>query len=293
MSKKINPKNLLIKIEKTFPKVKYSNYEYIWKGWDHHIIILDNKIVFRFPKSNEYLKFLPHEINLLNYLNKRITLQIPDYTFVSPDKSFAGYKFITGTPLLVKDFQRLSVAIKKRLAQQLGKFLSQLHSTPITVAKKFSVKPTDYNTLTQTKKFENQVIKLILSRLNKKERTATKKFLIELKETVGSIKHSKLIHDDLLDCHILINKKHTQLSGVIDFSDRAIGDPALDFSALWDYGEKFIQDVAIHYGPNSNFLLRKALVYNKRRALYVMVHALDDKKYSWKDGYTRFRKLFF
>jgi aminoglycoside phosphotransferase (APT) family kinase protein len=38
----------------------------------------------------------------------------------------------------------------------------------------------------------------------------------------------------------LIDPEHTQIAGIIDFGDIAIGDLSSDFGFLWKYGKEFI-----------------------------------------------------
>lgn len=56
---------------------------------------------------------------------------------------------------------------------------------------------------------------------------------------------SAVVHADFRDEHVLVN--HGALSGVIDFGDIEIGDPALDLSFLLVYGEDFVRRVLDHY----------------------------------------------
>jgi aminoglycoside 2''-phosphotransferase len=47
-------KSLLKKISDEFPHIAWSSYRYVDEGWDHEVIILDEKIVFRFPTDQQY-----------------------------------------------------------------------------------------------------------------------------------------------------------------------------------------------------------------------------------------------
>ena len=58
----------------------------------------------------------------------------------------------------------------------------------------------------------------------------------------------RLIHNDLGDEHILIDPQLHTVSGVIDWGDIALGDPAKDFSGLWTYGgDEFVHQVLAMY----------------------------------------------
>ncbi len=57
-----------------------------------------------------------------------------------------------------------------------------------------------------------------------------------------------LIHHDLNGEHILYDSARGTISGVIDWGDTAIGDPAIDFTGLLaSYGEDFVERVLSHY----------------------------------------------
>ena len=89
----------LKKIKREFPDLGWSTYTHLTHGWDHDVIILDNKIVFRFPKSKEYAALLKDEIQLLPYLKRKVNAGIPEYKFIFKDKSAAGYPILAGREL--------------------------------------------------------------------------------------------------------------------------------------------------------------------------------------------------
>lgn len=81
-----------------------------------------------------------------------------------------------------------------------------------------------------------------------------------------------LIHRDLAVEHILHDPAHAKLTGVIDWGDTAIGDPALDFTGLLrGAGEAFTERVLAAYAlPIDESLRRRARFY----AAIVPFHAL-------------------
>ena len=57
-----------------------------------------------------------------------------------------------------------------------------------------------------------------------------------------------IIHADFTHHHILFNKHNKSISGVIDFGDAQIGDPAFDFAGLYyDFGDEFTTSVYEQY----------------------------------------------
>ena len=51
----MNLKSKLInKLHREFPEVKFKTAKLITKGWDHDVLVLDNKFIFRFAKEKLY-----------------------------------------------------------------------------------------------------------------------------------------------------------------------------------------------------------------------------------------------
>ncbi|MFA6076465.1 MAG: phosphotransferase [Candidatus Paceibacterota bacterium] len=159
-------RKLLSKISQEFPNLKWKNAEHNTEGWDHYVIILDNKYVFRFPRTKQYLKVLKNEVFLLEYLKNKVKIPIPQYAYIAKDKSFAGYSLIPGTQLRKKVFESVSEKTKHALAKQIADFLSSLHKIPNEAVKKYGVKIV--NTQKQYKELIINTNKYIFPRVSKK-----------------------------------------------------------------------------------------------------------------------------
>ena len=82
-------------------------------------------------------------------------------------------------------------------------------------------------------------------------------------------------------------------SNIIDFSDRSIGDPALDFGGLHAYGHEFAERVLEHYGgPGDEGTLRRAQMYFRRTALETMADSLQGYPCTFEEGYAEFTERF-
>ena len=106
-------------------------------------------------------------------------------------------------------------------------------------------------------------------------------------------KYSKaLTHNDLTWHHILWDSKNKQIN-IIDFSDRAFGDPAIDFGGLYKYGNSFAEEVfGMYSGKKDKYMLKRALLYFKRAPLSNMKNALKGKPRNFEESYLRFKKTF-
>jgi aminoglycoside phosphotransferase (APT) family kinase protein len=86
-----------------------------------------------------------------------------------------------------------------------------------------------------------------------------------------------LAHADLGAEHLLA--ADGRLTGVIDWSDAAVTDPALDFARLYrDFGPAFL-DGALRYGRDSN-------AFRRRITFFARCAALEDLAYG-HPAYTR------
>ena len=59
---------------------------------------------------------------------------------------------------------------------------------------------------------------------------------------------ASLVHHDLWAEHILVDGRSGRVSGIIDWDDTVVGDPAIDFACLYTwYGESLLENVLGHY----------------------------------------------
>ena len=140
--------------------------------------------------------------------------------------------------------------------------------------------------------FVRDVETLVLPRLASHEVEAIRAFLTELAAEVKPTRPTALVHGDLAGEHILWDADRRQVN-IIDFSDRSIGDPALDFAGLLAIGRQFARLVVDQYrGPKDERRLWRARLYFRRMALEAMVYALQGYPCTFEEGYAEFRAQF-
>lgn len=280
---------LLQQIKDEFPQVEWNTYRVLTHGCDHVVIVFDEKLIFRFPKDKEYKEEFSNEIQLLKFLNERVKVGIPEYTFVSKDKSLAGYEMLNGQELKPSQYKRFTSEEKEKFAKQMADFLTDLHSTPDSAISKFNIN-TD-NPSTDYKELVKNTEKFLFPRLNKNEVFAIQSYLDQLKTVLDQSNYSSVLtHSDLTWEHILWDKTKVN---IIDFSDRTFGDPAIDFAGLWEYGQKLVNRVYEQYkGKKDDQLLHRSQLYFKRIPLFKMTGAPDGYPCTFKEGYEMFRKRY-
>lgn len=264
-----------------FPQLQWESLQFIQTWWTNDIIILDDNIVFRFPKTESAKKNLCNEILLLKSINEFISLKIPNYSLISSDKTFAWYSIIEWTEL---DLDKLNTNTDS-IAKDLGFFLSQLHSIPINnilgVEKNVSCHYT----------FNKWYITYILNKYLEIETQIDKELF---KECMDFIQKSfsnpipekfSLTHFDLQWKNIIFSNNTNSISGIIDFSESVVYDPAIDFSKLYTYWEDFVQKVLKNYQIDDNEILVRAYFFEKKDFIFSLPFQIE------KFPHTRFNLL--
>jgi len=227
-------------IKAHFPNLYFAS-QLITKGWDNDALILDNKIVFRFPKKDVYARRFKGEIELLQYLSTKTNISIPEYCYLPDNRDFGGYMIIPGTELTLEIFTSLTEYQKLTIAEQLGEFLSILHETPLKKATETIYTETD--DYWWSEKHAKNVIaglhKKVFPKLNYEEQNWIDQ-LFQAYLSLPLTGQKTLTHSDFVDDHIFIDNNKGCVTGIIDFSDMEISDPAFDFSGLWEYGSDFV-----------------------------------------------------
>lgn len=292
-TKSLRTRMLLEKIKQHQPNISYDNVEYILSGADHEVIILDEKLVYRFPKANAPYESLHDEARLLTYLHKHIDgVQIPEYTYVADDGSFGSYEYLHGEPLSVETLNGLPEDDKEAAIHQIASFVSQLHATPSDIVEKYNVRRSDPEETFRI--LEENVKTFAVPRLTQDEQETAMKYLASLQETLSDEFEPVLKHCDLRADNILWNVTEKQIK-IIDFGDREYGDPADDFRWLMHYGQDVLDQILDQYqGPiDANLQNRIELQYIRPafRSMWVGVERNDEQRF--QSGYAMFRKYFF
>jgi aminoglycoside phosphotransferase (APT) family kinase protein len=166
------------------------------------------------------------EARLLEAVAPRVSIPIPTPRFADVDAGVLGYERIPGRPLLGRDPPAST-------AQRLGRFLRELHAVePASVQAIVGTEDADPSEWLEDLDGPRDLVRVVHATRPRPSRERV------------------LAHADLGAEHIL--EMDGTLTGVIDWSDAAITDPALDFARLYrDFGPSFLEDLLGAYGPLS------------------------------------------
>ncbi|WP_188456322.1 phosphotransferase [Virgibacillus oceani] len=282
-------KEMIDYIKISFPDLKINAVQVNRDGWDNTIIIINQEIVFRFPKNNDIAWNVVVETKLLKGLHKlEPEITIPDYTILRDENDelkCVYYRFIKGVS--VKEGR---INLTKKNAQILGDFLTKLHSMKPDL-KLNSVQTPDYwNNL------YHSVHNKIFPYLNEKQKNEINDtFLSFLNSNFSSSIKKSVIHGDLTASNIICDGSG-MINGIIDFTDAQLGDPAFDFAGFyWNFGPDFTKDVLSYYnGAESaeSLYTRVKSFYGLQPIFHELLYAIQhDITIDWETALKKFFKL--
>jgi aminoglycoside phosphotransferase (APT) family kinase protein len=219
-------------IKTQFPELCPSTIRLLGAGWDNTAFIIDEKLIFRFPRRDCTVALLESEWNILPRIAPQLPLQIPIPQWKGmPSPSFS-WPFIGHTivPGITACSANLSEEERASFAPSLAHFLSILHApSMINIAKCPS-----FETNASHLHWKNILPKILknfeeLSTLHLLEKRKELESIAESLPSVFSPLSTAVVHGDFYVRHLLIDKER-RLCGVIDWGDMHLGDPAIDIA---------------------------------------------------------------
>lgn len=228
----IEPPLALQLIREQFPELSTKNIRLLGAGWDNTAFIIDEELIFRFPRRKIALPLLEAEWTALPKLASRLPLPIPIPQWKgSPNVHFPwpfiGYRMISG---FTACHANLLEGERAALAKPIAQFLAALHTTPQSDISQCHIPGNNQSRING---------KLLTEKLSKNFEELSLLGLLEngkqLEHAVQSLQHfrapvsNSVVHGDFYVRHLLIDEDH-HLVGVIDWGDIHLGDPAIDLA---------------------------------------------------------------
>jgi aminoglycoside phosphotransferase (APT) family kinase protein len=240
-----------------FPELEARSLCRLAEGWDNSVWLVDERYAFRFPHREVAIPGFERELEVLPKLPP-LPLPVPRPVFVGrPDDAFPWPFF--GSELLpgveagdahLDDGARIEVGV------ELARFLRELHTTGLDAAL-----PHDANGRTDMRRRAE----LAREQLAEVERLGVWRAPPRIEELLADAVESPppeapvLVHGDLHFRHLLVDAGAA--SGVIDWGDVCVSDPAIDLPLLWSFvppdGRAAFLDA---YGPVNDAQLLRARV---------------------------------
>lgn len=273
----------------TVPKLPIDTSEVKTNGWDNDILIINKQQVFRFPKTDQIIDQIKNECELLEQLaRKKPTLHIPRYKVIYEGDRFRAvtYPFLSGESLNEHSFD---VRKNPENAQLLGDFLTKLHQI------KGSHLPSIHTFCYWQSLFESLRSK-VFTALRDEECQAIEDVFTRFLNRYPAFSYKKVpIHGDLSASNILFDRAENRLSGVIDFTDAQMGDPAFDFAGIyWNYGPEYTRKVLSFYHIDESIEAmfdRISTFYGLQPVFHELLHLVENNNPINRAQLKRFLEL--
>jgi aminoglycoside 2''-phosphotransferase len=244
------------RIQLMMPELEIHQLEHNQEGLINDVVIVNHELVFRFAKNDGYAQILNLELDILDLIRPHTNLPVPTPIYRGPGS--VVYPILKGKALLREDLMDMTGGARSKIAEQLGCFLYNLHTTPLeecdwdlpmTMAPVTRKKWADIRA-----RVEEKVYPLLL---RNQVSWAENLFNQALEDPQYFEYAPALIHADLAPYHILYDSTQQEISGVLDFGVAGIGDPALDLGAMIShYGESFAAQLGQTYRGLGSLLPR-------------------------------------
>jgi aminoglycoside 2''-phosphotransferase len=219
------------------PELATQTLEYLSDGWDFWVFATA-QFVLRIPKEPEYAGRLEREMAFLRELAPTLPLPIPvpkRYFERGPNGlPFVAYQRIGGVPLM--DLKR---APASGFGAALGRFLHALHAFPVERAVAHGLELFDSPRARDRaiEKYE-EMVRRVFPLLSCEARAyAESVYERRLNDRDHWRFEPRLCHGDIDDHNVLADLETGGLTGVVDFSDADVHNPAGDFA--WAFAGGF------------------------------------------------------
>jgi aminoglycoside 2''-phosphotransferase len=248
--------------------------------------LVNDACVFRFARHAAASAALRVERCLLPIVQPRLVIDVPKIEFFGrrddTGEALIGYRLLPGDPLDRDILEALPSTTQTDLIAQIAQFMRQLHDLSPQLASECDLRVLD--PLTHLAGVLHGARENLWDRVSPRIRQYHEDlFERYVRDPVLHSYQPAILHGDLSPDHVFADIAHGRLTGVIDWGDACIGDPASDFVYVYeDYGAAIFSRILAHYDrTNTGLLDRKVRILqqfnNVEYALNLLVSGEDDE----------------
>lgn len=245
-------------------------------GRDNTAYEVNGTLVVRFstePDPGLRAELVENEGRLLSMIAGVAPVAVPEPRFVDPDAGCLAYDKIPGTPLLALP-PDAAAPHAESIAAVLGELLAALHTIPLDRAA-LLVDPDELPLrawLGEAATYQG----IVGEHIPEAHRDAVRRFLAA--DPPPPSHEPVFSHNDLGIEHVLVDRATWRVTGVIDWTDAAIVDPAFDFGKLLrDLGPTALAAALRRYGADpaeTGRIAQRALFYARCTVFEDLEHGI-------------------
>jgi len=222
-------------IARVAPEFAGAALTYLGEGMDSVAVQADGAFVFRFAKHADAARGLRRELAILPRLATTLPVAVPRLRYAGDRETdglpFVGYPLIRGEPLQRPVLDGLDHASRDGVLDDLAALLAAVHAFPVDEAAACGAAP--HGTRAGYAEDLRHARTAVFPRLDPGTRRRAKALLSAyLDGDTNFDAPPVLLHGDLWPEHVLVSRETNRLTGVIDWGDLCLGDPAYDLAFL-------------------------------------------------------------
>ena len=238
-------------VSKQFPPLPEHSLRQLSEGWDYTVFLVDDAVVFRFPRREIVVQGTAREISLLPLLRLPVAIPRPVHIGQPGDDfpwPFYGAPYLPGEePIGLVD------EVRRRLARPLARFLRALHASELL---ELPVDPQRRSDMSVRVPRTRQALAAIADLW---EPPPLVDELLAVAETLPPAEPGAVVHGDLHFRQLL--QVEGDLTGVIDWVDICRADVGQDLQLLWSFLPPSARDEFLdEYGAVAEHSLLRARV---------------------------------
>lgn len=265
-------------VAEQFPELDVSSARLLGEGWDNSAWLIEEQWVFRIPRRAIAVPLVEREIAVLPLLAPLLPLPVPEPVFIGRPSAAHPWPFFASRLLPGQELADAELADRDRstLGAKLGRFLRTLHGVEVESVDPNGALPADPNGRAdmgvRVPRAREQLLELERDGLWDPPDDVER--LLVHAEQLPLSGEIVLVHGDLHVRHVLVDRGAA--SGVIDWGDVCVGDPAIDLHVVWsllppEARERFFEE----YGPVDKEQLLRARVLAISLASMLALYAHD------------------
>ncbi len=272
-----NPQAYQAQLEQAYPELTIQSAQLNTLGQNSDILIVNDNLIFRFPRYAEGIRRLAGEVKVLQALANKLPLPIPQPEYIQlgteAGQAWIGYQLIQGEPLWREDMPNLDDAGRQHYAHQIGDFLRTLHQIPSTDLPPLEIDDKLEFWQDFYAQIQNKLFQFMRSDATRELQEHFEAYFKNIKDYAYT---PALRHGDFGTVNILHDKSIPTITGIIDFGDAALGDPAIDYAGLQSgYGEEFVK-LVVNDDAYFGEIQHRMNFYLGTFALFEALHGYDN-----------------
>jgi aminoglycoside phosphotransferase (APT) family kinase protein len=253
----------------------------VGEGLDNVAYEVNGELIVRFSKDPDPIR-LDREARLLAAVAAVAPLPVPEPVFTVAEKGCLAYAKLPGTPLLDLPRHHRSEH-DTSIAATLGELLTVLHA--VSPAELTDLVDPDHHPLTEWRREAAATYLTVSRQVPSAHRRPVEAFLGAPPPDGGYT--PVFSHNDLGIEHVLVDPVMWTVTGIIDWSDAAIVDPACDFGLLYrDLGPAALHAAVDSYRtatPDPGTLSERAVFYARCGVLEDLAYGIETGRRAYID----------